>query len=249
MSTELALAKVVRWAEKQTETWTKQKAWQANKGGTLKASHDLDSILGALLSEGLIEPQASIGRRSPRYRSRITVSDKASPPVETKQQVDSLKKSREFTAIPGPIEPEPCDRLTISGSHSNTSDADLLALAAKRRRWDGRIDHDLEMIESRHDWKRAGDTLKASDLSIHDRFDIVNIRKWLGTEPSFRDRYLRVAEQLQQIPLGSPLLARVRLITDVVRVRNSVPIGGSLPMGCFRLEEVAKLEMLLDGTV
>jgi len=63
MTLDRALAKINRWVDRQTEPSPKT-GLQANKGGTLKASDDLDRILGALVAEGLIALQPSEGREA-----------------------------------------------------------------------------------------------------------------------------------------------------------------------------------------
>ena len=171
MSFDRAVAKVSRWIERQSGDFTKQRCWQSNKGGTLKASGDLDRILGALVAEGLIELQPSERRRSPTYR---VLRDESEPAQEM----------REYAATSDPHTPEQNEPVTAVAAAQETpprsvagsvavvtssppctpkvSDADVLALAATRRRWDGRIDHDLELIEGRHDGKRVGDTLRVT---------------------------------------------------------------------------------------
>lgn len=225
MTLNRPLAKVVRWIERQSDDWTKQKCWQANKGGVLKASGDLDAILGALVAEGLIELQPAEGRRSPTYRSRI------------EPETDEAETASE--PVPQPV-------AVVTPSHPSMSDDDVLALAAKRRQWDGRIEHDLEVIESRGG-KRAGDTLRATDLTAYDKTEMANIRKWLGTEPSLNELFANVAGRLKQLPQDSPVRSKVGAITNAVRSRNHLPPGSSITSGYFHYEEIAQLESILNG--
>jgi hypothetical protein len=256
MTLDRAPAKISRWVDRQSEPFTKQQAWQANKGGALKASGDLDRILGALVAEGLIELLPSEGRRSPTYRA---LRDESEPAQEIGEyaapsEPRTPEHNESVAAVAAAQETPP---RSVAGSvavvtspplcNPKVSDADVLALAATRRRWDGRIDHDLEAIEARHDGKRAGDTLRATDLTAYDETDMANIRKWLGTEPSFNERFVLVARRVKQLDPQSRKSRAVAEITSAVRLRNAIPKGTGITSGYFHVQEIARLETILDG--
>ena len=252
MSLDRAVAKVSRWIERQSGDFTKQRCWQSLKGGSIKTSADLDTVLGVLVAEGLIELQPSEGRRSPTYRVLRDESEAAQESGESAAASDpyTSEKDEPVTAVAAAQETPPRSVAVVTSPAACTpkvSDADVLALASTRRRWDGRIDHDLEIIESRHDGKRVGDTFQAFELTHWDQTEMANIRKWLGTEPSFQERFALVAQRVKQLPPGSPKSIAVATITDAVRKRNVIPKGTGITSGYFHVQEIAQLEAILDG--
>ena len=76
---------------------------------------------------------------------------------------------------------------------------------------------------------------------------MANIRKWLGTEPSFQERFALVAQRVKQLTPGSPKSIAVATITDAVRKRNVIPKGTGITSGYFHVQEIARLEVILDG--
>lgn len=62
MDFDRAIAKVLRWASKR-DTFTQQQAWQANKGGSIRTSADLKTVLGFLVDNGLLVMSAAENER------------------------------------------------------------------------------------------------------------------------------------------------------------------------------------------
>lgn len=69
-----AVAKLLRWAQKR-DSFTQQQAWQANKGGSIRTSADLKTVLGFLVDNHLlVASPAETGRRTVFYVLAVTVS-------------------------------------------------------------------------------------------------------------------------------------------------------------------------------
>jgi len=265
-----AVAKVSRWIERQLGEFTKQQSWQSIKGGTIKTSADLETILGVLVNNGTIELLPPEGRRRPTYRvHRVDDSEPevtvAIPPTPTVPHVvevveppsepitvngDSAEpRSTQYPAtVPAVVStPEPAVVHAPVVTAPRMTDAEVLIVAAMRRARDGRIDHALELIESRHDWHRIGDTFQAAELNRWDQTDLDDIRKWIGLDPKFEERFDLVSRRVKQLSPGSPKSVAVAAITSAVRSRNQIPKGTGLTSGYFHVQEIARLEAILDG--
>jgi hypothetical protein len=72
------------------------------------------------------------------------------------------------------------DLRSLAAPKPRPSNDEILMLGARCRMTQGRIDYLLGQIENRHHQKRAGDTLKGSDLNEYDRIEMQEICKCLG---------------------------------------------------------------------
>ena len=64
---------------------------------------------------------------------------------------------------------------------------------------------------------------------------------------SLEDRFTAVARRVKQLPQDSPKRLQVAEITNAIRARNRIPPGTGITSGYVHVQEIDRLEAILDG--